>query len=173
METLKPREKVIIAVFGRANDGKSTSIMELANLFPFETKNNRVYPENDSIELKTDIVCKGQFTSKLTGKKVSLGICSFGDDRSMLEKYFLPFVTDDQCDVIVVACHHLKEVEENTYNFIAETALADNYRLITTTNMLDNDLWWKKTPFTPLHVNGVNINEIFAKNMINLITSII
>lgn len=172
METLKLREKVIIAVFGPANKGKSTAIVELASRFPFELKSERIHPKEDTAEPLSDIVCKGQFMSK-TGQKATLGICSFGDDRSILEKYFLPFVVDGRCDVIVVACHNHRDVDENTYNFIADVALANDYRLITTTNLLDNDVWWKKTPFTPFLVNGVNINEIFADNMISLIQNIV
>ncbi|MBR5169953.1 MAG: hypothetical protein IKW85_05235 [Muribaculaceae bacterium] len=88
METLKTREKVIIAVFGPANTGKSTAIMELANRFPFDGQSVTIEPKSDYTGPVTDIVRKGQFTSKLTGKKATLGICSFGDTRPMLEKFF-------------------------------------------------------------------------------------
>lgn len=173
MDTLKTREKVIIAVFGPANVGKSTAIMELAKRFPWEPKYEQVFPDEESTDPMTDIVCKGPFTSKKTGQKLKLGICSFGDDKSMLEKNFLPLVIDDHCDVIVVACHNYRETDTNTYNYIAEVALENNYRLMSTSILHDDDTWWKETPFTPLHVNGININEIFADNMINLIKSIV
>ena len=173
METLEKRERVIIAVFGPANTGKSTAIMELAKRFPFEANSEPIFPEDESADPITDIVCKGSFTSKKTGEKLRLGICSFGDDKSMLVKYFLPFVIDDHCDVIVVACHNFKETEGNTYNYIAEVSLDNNYRLISTSILHDDDTWWKETPFTPHQVNGMNINEIFVENMINLIQSIV
>ena len=174
METLKrPREKVIIAVFGLRNNGKSTAIMELVNRFPFEPNYTRIHPKEELSESLVDIVCKGQFTSKRTGKKVRLGICSYGDSKALLEEHFLPLVIDHNCDVIVVACHNFRETEGNTYNYIAEVALDNNYRLISTSILHDDDIWWKETPFTPFHVNCVNINEIFAKNMINLIKSIV
>ena len=173
MDTLNTREKVIIVVFGSANLGKSTSIMELAKRFPYEPKPIQVYPKPDASEPVTDMVCKGLFTSRLTNEEVKLGICSFGDYKSILEEYFLPLVTEDQCDVIVVACHNFRETEGNTYNYIAEVALDNNYRLISTSILHDDDTWWKETPFTPHQVNGVNINKIFADNMIKLIKSIV
>lgn len=173
MDTLNTREKVIIVVFGSTNLGKSTSIMKLARRFPFESKPVQVYPKTDANEPTTDMVCKGVFTSLLTNEEVKLGICSFGDSKSMLEEYFLPLVTEDQCDVIVVACHNFRETEGNTYNYIAEVALDNNYRLISTSILHDDNTWWKETPFTPLHVNGINVNEIFADNTINLIKSIV
>ena len=173
METLKTREKVIIAVFGPANSGKSTSIMELAKRFPFEPNYKRIYPIEDPFEPLTDIVCKGQFTSNLTHKKVKLGICTFGDNKELLEEHFLSLVTDAKCDVIVVACHNFKDTDGNTYNYIADTSLANNYRLISTSILHDDNTWWQGEPFTRFHVNDININEIFADNMINLIKSII
>ena len=174
METLKrPREKVIIAVFGLRNIGKSTAIMELVNRFPFEPNYTRIHPKEELSESLVDIVCKGQFTSKRTGKKVRLGICSYGDSKALLEEHFLPLVIDDKCDVIVVACHNFKEIEGNTYNYITEVALDNNYRLLSTSILHDDDMRRKETPFTPFHVNDVNVNEIFAENMVNLITSIL
>lgn len=173
MDTLKTREKVIIAVFGPANVGKSTAIMELAKRFPWEPKYEPIFPEEKSTEPVTDIVCKGPFTSKKTGQKLKLGICSFGDDTSMLEKHFLPLVIDDHCDVIVVACHNLIKVEGNTYNFIDEIALKYNYRLISTSNLRDDNYRWKDSNLTLSCVNGANLNEICAVNMINLIQSIV
>lgn len=153
--------------------------MELAKRFPFDGQSVSIHPKSDHTGPVTDIVHKGQFTSKLTGKKVNLGICSFGDDKSILGKHFLPFVVDDQCEVIVVACHNLVEVIGNTYNFIDEVAFANDYRLISTSILRDDNARWKKAGL-PLHhennvnnVNGVNINEIFADNLINLITSIV
>ena len=177
METLEKRERVIIAVFGPANTGKSTAIMELAKRFPFEANSEPIFPEDESADSITDIVCKGSFTSKKTGEKLRLGICSFGDDKSMLVKYFLPFVIDDHCDVIVVACHNLVEVEGNTYNFIDEVALKYNYRLISTSHLRDDNYRWEKynlaTSHTVSSINGIDINEILAENMINLIMSIV
>ena len=177
METLKTREKVIIAVFGPSNTGKSTAIMELVKRFPFEQNYKRIHPEEKSTYPLTDIVCKGLFTSNKTGKKLKLGICSFGDDKPMLKKYFLPFVVDDKCDVIIVACHNLIEVEGNTYNYIDEVAIKYNYRLISTSNLRDDAGRWEKcgllTSYSISLINGITINEIFAENMINLIKSII
>ena len=162
METLKQREKVIIAVFGPANTGKSTAIMELAKHFPFEPKYELIFPEEESSDPLSDIVCKGFFTSKKTGQKLKLGICSFGDYKSMLEDYFLPLVIDDHCDVIVVACHNLIEVEGNTYNFIDEIALKYNYRLISTSNLRDDYSRWEKCKLATSRnvslVNDININ---------------
>lgn len=176
MDTLNTREKVIIAVFGPANAGKSTVIMELANRFPFNGKPVTIYSQSDDDGHVTDLVLKGDFTSKLTGKKASLGICSYGDDRQTLEKYFLPFVIEN-CDVIVVACHNLVEVDGNTYNFIDKVALNHNYRLLTTSILRDDYVRWEKEGLSSghlaFHVNCVNINEIFADNMINLIKSIV
>ncbi|MBR5685124.1 MAG: hypothetical protein IKX18_03090 [Muribaculaceae bacterium] len=177
METLKTREKVIIAVFGKPNMGKSHAIMELAKRFPFEPKYDLLFPEDDSKDPMTDIVCKGSFICKKTGKKKKLGICSCGDYKSVLEKYFLPLVIDDHCDMIVVACHNLIEKEGNTYNFIDEVALKYNYRLISTSNLSDDCGRWEKCGLATTHtvslINGVNINEVFADNMINLIQSIV
>lgn len=177
MDALKTREKVIIAVFGPRNTGKSTAIMELAKHFPFEPEYEQIFPKEGSTDPMTDIVYKGPFTSKKTGQKLKLGICSFGDDKSMLEDYFLPLVIDDHCDVIVVACHNLIEVEGNTYNFIDEIALKYNYRLISTSNLRDDYSRWEKCDLATSHtvssINGVNINAIFATNMINLIKSIV
>ena len=164
---------MIIAVFGPANTGKSTAIMELAKHFPFEPKPEQVFPEGESTDPMTDIVCKGPFTSKKTGQKLKLGICSFGDNKSMLEDYFLPLVIDDNCDVIVVACHNLIEVEGNTYYFINNVARQNNYRLISTSNLRDDNYRWKDGNLTLSFVNGGNLNEIFAENMINLIKSIV
>ena len=173
METLKNRERTIVAVFGPRDIGKSSAIMELVKRFPFEPNYKRIHPKEDLPDPLVDLVCKGQFTSKQTGKKVRLGICSYGDSKALLQEHFLPLVIDDKCDVIIVACHNFRETEGNTYNYIAEVALDNNYRLISTSILHDDDTWWKKTPFSPHHVNGVNINEIFAENIINLITSIV
>ena len=178
METLNAREKVIIAVFGPANRGKSTAIMELANRFPFEPKFEIVYPKEDTTEPASDFVCKGPFTSELTCKKITVGICSFGDYKSILEEFFLPLVINDKCNVIVVACHNLAEVDGNTFNYIDEIAIANGYRLISTSILNDEYARWEKigVPTKCVNsvnmVNGVSINEIFADNMINLIKSI-
>ncbi len=173
MDTLKTREKVIIAVFGPANVGKSTAIMELAKRFPWEPKYEQVFPDEESTDPMTDIVCKGPFTSKKTDQKLKLGICSFGDDKSMLEKHFLPLVIDDHCDVIVVACHNLIQVDWNTYHFINNVARQYNYRLISTSNIRDDNYRWKDNNLTLSCVNGAFLNEIFADNIINLIQSIV
>lgn len=147
--------------------------MEFAKRFPFDGQPIPVYSQSDDAGRVTDVVRKGQFTSKLTGKKATLGICSFGDNRSMLEDYFLPFVIDDHCDVIVVACHNFANTDGNTYNFIDKIAIDNNYRLISTSILYDNNDRWGNDSLVLHHINAVNINEIFADNMIKLIKSIV
>ena len=81
-------KKVIIAVVGSAETGKSSAINQLANTFPFIDK-KIIFP--DIKEENNDVVCFGKYQNN-EGKELTLGICSFGDHKSYLKDYFLPLI---------------------------------------------------------------------------------
>ena len=165
----KNLKKVIIAVVGSANTGKSAAIKQLSCKFPFMDKKT-IFPKNN--EENNDVVCYGKYLNQI-GKEHSLGICSFGDYKSMLEEYFLPLIERHSCDVIVAACHNYQGTEGNTFNYIVNVARKYGYRLITTSILRDDTIdtmsHEEKKSNEVIHI----LNDIFAENFINLITSIV
>lgn len=162
-------KKVIIAVVGSTETGKSSAINQLANTFPFIDK-KIIFP--DIKEENNDVVCFGKYQNN-EGKELTLGICSFGDHKSYLKDYFLPLIEKYSCNVIVGACHNYRETDGNTFNYILNLARKHDYRLITTSILRDdaNDTMndEQKNNNKIIHF----LNEIFAENMSNFIKSIV
>ncbi|MBP5560694.1 MAG: hypothetical protein J6X70_02690 [Muribaculaceae bacterium] len=170
------KKKVIIALVGTRNAGKTAAIRKLVEIFPFSSE-----PEYLSGKLNEcyDISVVGQYNSP-NGEVKTIGICSFGDYIcDGLDKEFRPLATIYHCDVIVVPCHNYQDKEGNTYRYIDDTAKEHGYKLLTTSIIRDESIpyvtidEWKLKGGSEIVVNGVSLNEIFAQNMINLIKSLL
>ncbi len=172
------KEKVIIAVVGPANTGKSSAIMQLAKQFSFLGNFNQMHPE-ETEEPKYDVVGWGIYHSLRTNNDVKLGICSTGDTKPILEQHFRPLIDEQHCDVLVVACHNYQEREGNTFYYIAKLADEYGYRLLSTSIIRDEMV--ERIPITewtdkgngPIDVNGKVLNEIFAENLGHIITTLL
>lgn len=165
----KELKKVIVAVVGSANTGKSTAIKQLACKFPFLEKKT-IFPDDN--EENNDVVRYGKYQNQ-EGKELTLGVCSFGDNNSMLEEYFIPLIEKHSCDVIVVACHNYQDTERNTFNYIVKAARKYGYRLITTSILRDDAMDTMNNEDKRTNEVIYILNDIFADNIINLIKTII
>lgn len=165
----KELKKVIVAVVGSANTGKSTAIKQLACKFPFLEKKT-IFPDDN--EENNDVVRYGKYLD-LKGEEHSLGICSFGDFKYMLEDYFLPLIENYSCEIVVAACHNYQGTEGNTFNYIVNVARKYGYRLITTSILRDDAMDTMNEEEKKSNEVIDILNDIFAENITNLIKTII
>ena len=108
-----------------------------------------------------NVLCRAK--CDINGVEKTIGFSSEGDDAWHVNQA-LSILTDHSAkvlDVMVVACRTLK----GTPYAISDFAKANGYGLIWTANYYGEDS--KGTP-TPVF-NGVDLNEMFADNMVSLI----
>ena len=171
-------EKVIIAVVGPPNTGKSSAIMQLVKRFSLLGGFHQEHPKEPE-EPKNDAVGWGLFISERTSNQVKLGICSTGDSKSILEEYLKPLIDEQHCDIIVVACHNYQERESNTLYYITTLAKEDGYRLLSTSIIRDESInrmsitGWADKGNNSIDENVKVLNEIFADNLSHTITTLI
>jgi thymidylate kinase len=148
--------KTIIVVRGTEKVGKTSAIRE-------------VYKRLDSKEstLKIKIIKKPNLSKKdieavLEYKKERIGINSMGDPKLhyLLEK--LEKLAKDNCKVILTA----SRTSGSTVETVKKIAKKYDYKIIWTSNF-NNNTGTEKMP------NGLNLNEQFAKGMIDLILKLL
>ncbi len=172
------KEKVIIAVVGKSNSGKTAAIRKLAECLPFSEEKKFLWGKlEDRFE---DFSFFADYISPSGGETKKIGICSLGDYiRNGLEDVFLPLVKDYHCDLIVVPCHNYRDVIGNTFKYLEDVARENDYKLLTTSIISDHSVTemplneWVANGNGEIQVNGVILNEIFAQNMINLINALL
>ena len=100
----------LICFKGKCKAGKSTVIKRILNEF----FNIKILPLD-----KTD------FSLIFKYKNLKIGMCSYGDIKLALEKYLKP-LKDEECDIIICACHGRGE----TITFITNEFLGQNIEYI-------------------------------------------
>ena len=167
MELKEFNRKAIIAIVGKPNTGKTTALKTLISSFPFDNKPEYIWPVDDPNPY--DVVCYGDFLNN--GKKIRVGIATFGDMVDMQNEHMLPLITQNHCDVVVTACHNYMETRGNTYYNLCQVALEYNYVLFSTAIIRTELSNYKLHPqFADLlKQNESLLNSVFAQNTINLI----
>lgn len=158
--------RAIIAISAFANRGKTSTITTLAKRFPMRDVEYFNYEGERLDEPDAGYVL---FRAKcdINGEEKTIGFSSEGDDAWHVNQA-LSILTDHSAkvlDVMVVACRTLK----GTPYAISDFAKANGYGLIWTANYYGEDP--KGTP-TPVF-NGVDLNEMFADNMVSLINRLL
>ena len=100
-------KKLVIAVSGASNRGKTTSIKKVKGLLKKQYPNGKI-SESLQPRLRVDIL----YT--FTVGDVKIGIASQGDIPDNLEKFFNRLIQEG-CEIIICACHTL---DSATYRFI-------------------------------------------------------
>lgn len=126
----------ILALWGKANNGKSETILKLIDLLisnGAEIKNAK----NSRINAKDKWVI-------LSYKSKIIGVTTRGDTRALLEEDFENFKT---CDICVCATH----LYGGTVKFIAE-------------NYCENNIYWlRKSAFSVGTINEEKFNDLETK----------
>lgn len=158
--------RAIIAISAFANRGKTSAITTLAKRFPMRDVEYFNY-EGERLDEPDagNVLCRAKWD--INGEEKTIGFSSEGDDAWHVNQA-LSILTDHSAkvlDVMVVACRTLK----GTPYAISDFAKANGYGLIWTANYYGEDP--KGTP-TPVF-NGVDLNEMFADNMVSLINRLL
>ena len=158
--------KVIIAISAFANRGKTSAITTLAKRFPMRDVEYFNY-DGEKLDRPDDgnVLCRAK--CDINGVEKIIGFSSEGDDAWHVNQA-LSILTDHSAkvlDVMVVACRTLK----GTPYAISDFAKANGYGLIWTANYYGED---SKGTCTPVF-NGVDLNEMFADNMVSLINRLL
>ncbi len=170
------KSKVVIAIVGDEMQGKTTSICCLAKLIQLAGK-KQLYPTKK--RFYHEVTLYGTYSKLYDGSKSRVGITTFGDNISLLKTHFVPLILNYQCDIVVVACHNDSAQPGSTLDFVRSQASANAYKLIVTSVIRDDS-----SPLVPARtrrqqgagnvcINGIEINQVFASNMINLINSLV
>ena len=139
-------KKTTIAIWGNANQGKSSSIREIATLI--ETNFPKV--EVDYRIIGVDILVI------ITIGKIKIGIESQGDPGSRLEASLKLFV-EEGCDIIICSTR----TRGATVWFVEALNQKHGYDIIWTSNYFS----WEKS--------SDQINRLFAEHIVNLIKQLI
>lgn len=144
--------KTIIAVYGRAGEGKSSTIklvcQKLLNEFPNATS---------SIP-KEEISYSGDILLIITLGSVRIGIESQGDPKSrMITEETIKYLAEEKCDIILCATRTSGE----TVHIVDEIANSHDYRTL-----------WLST-FWGHHLNHNVLNDQLGDQIIRFITSMI
>lgn len=179
--------KYIIALMGASNTGKSCVLKKLWDILP--GKGEKIFNKR----AKYNVI--GVKTVKLS----KIGMCSFGDvtDGDDLESIQsgLALMIKLNCNIIVCACHTRKQffnaidnLPETSINKRLEDAsvtlndlisiqptIKSEYEIIGCGHFCDWNILPQpisKTHKTYARVGGINLTELSAKNILNLINSL-
>lgn len=142
--------RTIIAICGRANEGKSDTIKRVCKTLLRDFPN--ASPAIHEINYDWDILLTIQLGS------IKIGIESQGDPNSrMLNQNTIEDLAKQNCDIIICATR----TEGKTVNKVDE--IADKY---------DYHIIWLSSFFSP-SLNSNVLNQKAANNIINLIKSLI
>jgi hypothetical protein len=140
--------KTIIALYGRANEGKSSTIKRVVSIFESHYRNATInyLQQGDDVLLTIQIGL------------VKIGIESQGDpgSRMLFNHTVEKLVTIEKCDIIVCATR----TDGNTVKEVDRVADLNNYHTI-----------WKSSYYTSLRVDVAN--QIAAEEIVRLIEAII
>lgn len=145
--------KTMILVLGASNRGKSQSIKRLAMKMPFSSL---IRPwRNDDY----DSFVIGTVNDK-ADKEHIIGIESQGDPGSNQILWIQECIKAD-CKVIVAACRSYGQ----TYNDACQLARDNGYEVIEVTTHYHRD--------DSILSNGIDLRDVFAENMVNLILNLL
>ena len=154
---------VIIAISAFADRGKTSAITALAKRFPMRDVEYFNY-EGERLDGPDvgKILCRAK--CDINGVEKTIGFSSEGDNAWHVNQA-LSILTDHSAkvlDVMVVACRTQKD---STYA-ISDFAKANRCGLIWTANYFGTDSEDNKTPVLS---NGLDLNGMFAEDMVSLI----
>ena len=141
--------KTMILVWGTSERGKSQSIKKLAQIFPFETI-IRPWQDDDY-----DSYVIGTVRDQ-NGKERIVGIENQSDPNSQQEEWVKPCI-DANCDVIVAACRSYGKTNVDAY----QLGYDNEYYVFEASTLFHED--------GPTLPNGIDLREVFAKKMTNII----
>ncbi|MBQ0103008.1 MAG: hypothetical protein KBS99_02390 [Prevotellaceae bacterium] len=162
--------KTLVGIVAPNNFGKSCALLSLYRAFE-KSKNAElveiIYPKK---KIQHDVVAI--FNVKLeNGKIIKIGVSGLGDHRKQIVDSFSKML--DRCDIIIFACRpefankkgNTEWIEKLNWNYITTSVLHNNYA---------PRISLKQTAKPEDHyiVDGINLNEIFIQNIINLINNI-
>lgn len=159
--------KLIIAVCGKKNYGKSSSLVQLFNsgimISPVI-----VSPKNPQYE----VVAYGNYKHKTN---IKVGINSYGDNATHINK-FLPVLINIGCEVIITAsrCEGTK-----SFDAVAQLSLQYGYELILIGNYCHfQNIRYSQTQSAKMGmaqnlINGTNLNDLFCKHTTDMITKLL
>jgi hypothetical protein len=145
-------KKTIIAVYGRKDEGKSSSIKLVCHKLLDE------FPNAISSIPKEEISYSGDILLVITLGSVRIGIESQGDPNSrMITEETIKYLAEEKCDIILCATRTGGE----TVHKVDEIADAYNYHTL-----------WLSTFWGP-HLSHQVLNDQLSDQIIRLITSLI
>lgn len=155
--------RAIIAISAFANRGKTSAITTLAKRFPMRDVEYFNY-EGERLDGPDvgKILCRAK--CDINGVEKTIGFSSEGDNARLVNQG-LSILTDHSAkvlDVMVVACRTQKDSTYAVSNF----AKGNGYGLIWTANYFGTD---SEDNRTPVLSNGLDLNGIFAEDMVSLI----
>lgn len=144
--------KTIIAVYGRASEGKSTSIKLVCKKLLDE------FPNAVSNIPKEEISYSGDILVIITIGSIRIGIESQGDPKSrMITQETIKYLAEEKCDIILCATR----TSGDTVKKVDEIASNYNYRTL-----------WLST-FLGHHLSHKVLNDQFSDQIIRFISSLI
>ncbi len=151
--------KLLVCVYGRANVGKTSSLVELKYEIGNELLRNSVF-------FKFNDVCsfpKPDFCGYYDTSKAKIGISSAGDDAASVQKG-LNALLQVNCDMIFIASRTKGQSSDAVQNF----AKTNNYELIwlAKENLYDFNQAWAKT-------NAQTMKGIMIKHTVETCEAII
>lgn len=161
-------KKTLVAIVAPNNYGKSCALRSL--YYTFEKSKNAtlvkiIYPKR---KIQYDVVAIFKVELE-NGKKITIGVSSRGDTKHQVDEYFEAMKI--KCDIIIFACrpefadNKEEQLKSDNWNYITTSVLHNNYAPKKALKRTEN-------PEDHYIVDGINLNEIFIQNIINLINNI-
>lgn len=140
-------KKTIIAIWGDASQGKSSSIREIANLITFYFPGSTLtYLIQGPVDIKAIATING----------IKIGIESQGDPNSRLRQSLSEFIAEG-CEIIICATR----TRGDTVDAVNELFINHRYDIIWTSNLFSNE-------------KDINyLNTTFANHILSVVADII
>jgi len=152
-------KKSIIALYGRANEGKSETLKKVCKLLIESFPNSKHEPADINYSDDIFVIIDLMFDSRI----IKIGIESQGDPGSrMIKDDTIRQLSDKGCDIIICATR-LKG--ETTWKVDEIADYNDYYTLWLST------FWSPQTPTSPL--NKELLNNLAAENIIEIMKALI
>ena len=153
-------QKTIIANYGDSNLGKTESIIKLYELLkPLDESKVPFYYKPEEHH--------GDLCARIIINNISVGISSPGDPDSYQERWLKELIEEENCRIIVAACHHAGP----TVKVIKDYAKANNYRIYWTSNARIYEYIDANNPRVAPKGMCDCFNEQWAEEIANLIES--
>lgn len=140
--------RTIIAVYGRAREGKSTTVKRVCQMLI--ANNARAIPSNSSIDYSLDILVTVQIGN------VKIGLESQGDPKGRMFET-VEKLAKDNCDIIVCTTR----THGNTVGNIDKVANGYGYHTL-----------WISSSYSP-KLDNVVLNHLAAEHIVEIIGNII